>query len=50
MQLAITLNMDMDKLLSKPVSDFMDIIKEVSEVVSDRKRAQAGDQNRRNHR
>lgn len=46
----MTLNMGMDALLSMPISDLLDTIKEVAEVVSDRKRIQARNQNRGSHR
>lgn len=49
-QLSMTLNMGMDKLMSMPISDFLDIIREVREVVDDRKRIQARNQNRRRRR
>lgn len=39
--------MGMDKLLSIPILDLLDIVKEVAEVVSDRKRIQARSQDRR---
>ena len=37
-QLSIRLNMGVDVLLSIPVSDFLDIVREVAEVVNRRKR------------
>lgn len=49
-QLSMTLNMGMDKLMSMPISDLLDIIREVREVVDDRKRIQARNQNRRRRR
>lgn len=49
-QLSITLNMGMDKLLSMPISELMDTVKEVVEVVNERKRISAGNQNRRHRR
>ena len=48
-QLSMTVNMGMDALLSMPISDLLDTIKEVAEVVDDRKRIQASHQNRRRH-
>ena len=48
-QLSMTVNMGMDALLSMPISDLLDTIKEVAEVVDDRKRIQARYQNRRHH-
>ncbi len=43
----MTLNMGMDKLLSMPITDLLDTIREVSEVASDRKGIQARNKNRR---
>ena len=42
--------MGMDRLLSMPVIDLLDTIKEVSEVVNERKRISAGHSSRRNCR
>lgn len=49
-QLSMTLNMGMDSLLAMPVSDLLDTVREVEEVVSERKRIQTRNQNRRNRR
>lgn len=49
-QLSMTLNMGMDTLLSMPIMELLDIILEVDEVVSERKRIQARNQDSRHHR
>lgn len=45
-QLSMTLNMDMGRLLSMSIRDLLDTIEEVAEVVSERKRVRTSDQNR----
>ena len=46
----MTLQTGIDYLSSLSVSDLLDTIKEVEEIVDERKRVQAGNKNRRNHR
>lgn len=45
----MTLHMGMDILLSMPVAEFLDTVKEVAEVVND-KRTSTANKNRRNDR
>lgn len=42
----MSLNMGMDRLLSMPISDLLDTVREVAEVVGERKRISAGSKNR----
>ena len=46
----MTLNMGMDDLLSMPVADLLEVVKEVAEVVSERKRIQARNKDSRKYR
>ena len=48
--LSINLQTGIDYLSSLSVSELLDTIKEVAEVVDDRKRIQAGNKNRGHHR
>nr|DAH89377.1 MAG TPA: hypothetical protein [Caudoviricetes sp.] len=45
----MTIQAGIEYLYSLPVSELLDLIQEVSEVVDERKRIQAGYKNRRNY-
>ena len=46
----MTLQTGMDYLMDLPILDLYDTIKEVAEIVDERKRISAGNQNRRKNR
>lgn len=45
----MTVQAGIDYLYSLPLSELLELMKEVAEVVDDRKRIQAGNKNRRYH-